>query len=124
MQTILIVDDSGFQRKFLRKALRDGGFSTLEAGNGAEALEIAAAQQLDAILTDLIMPDMRGLALLETLKERGSEVPIVVLTADIQEPVEAQCLELGAARVLHKPIKPAMLTEAMTEVLSLGAASL
>lgn len=123
MQTILIVDDSSFQRKFLRKALTDGGFSTVEAGNGKEALEIAATRQLEAILTDLIMPDMRGLALLETLKERGSEVPIVVLTADIQEPVEAECLELGAARVLHKPIKPAALTAAMSEVIAPGAAT-
>lgn len=123
MQKILIVDDSSFQRKFLRKALNDGGFATVEAGNGAEALEIAGAQPLDAILTDLIMPDMRGLALLETLKERGSEVPIVVLTADIQEPVEVQCLELGAARVLHKPIKPRLLVEALQAVLATGAAA-
>ena len=123
MQTILIVDDSGFQRKFLQKALQDGGFQTLEAANGEEALAVAAAERPDAILTDLIMPDMRGLALLEILRERGSEIPIVVLTADIQEPVEAECLELGAARVLHKPIKPAALTDALTEVLSLGAAT-
>ena len=69
------------------------------------------------------MPDMRGRALLETLRDRGSEIPIVVLTADIQEPVEAECLELGAARVLHKPIRPEALTGALAEVLAAGDAA-
>ncbi len=118
MATILIVDDSGFQRAFLSKALAEGGYGVLEAENGARALEIAAAERLDCILTDLIMPDMRGLAMIEALKQGGSEVPIVVLTADIQERVEARCLELGAARVLHKPVKPERLRATIAEVLA------
>ncbi len=118
MTTVLIVDDSGFQRSFLRKALVEDGYRVLEAANGKQALEVAAAERPDCILTDLIMPDMRGLALLETLQQAGSEIPVVVLTADIQERVEAQCLELGAARVLHKPVKPARLKDTLAEVLS------
>ncbi len=62
MATILIVDDSGFQRKFLSKALAEGGHRVLEATGGDQALEIAAGDRPDCILTDLIMPDMRGLA--------------------------------------------------------------
>ena len=122
MATILIVDDSGFQRAFLRKALEEGGFDVLEAAGADRALEIAAADQPDCILTDLIMPEIRGLILLETLQQRDSEIPVVVLTADIQEGVAARCLELGAARVLHKPVKPARLRETLAEVLS-GEAS-
>ncbi len=118
MTTVLIVDDSGFQRSFLRKALVEDGYRVLEAANGKQALEVAAAERPDCILTDLIMPDMRGLALLETLQQAGSKIPVVVLTADIQEGVEARCLELGAARVLHKPVKPARLKETLAEVLS------
>ena len=118
MPTILIVDDSAFQRAFLNRTLSAAGFSVLEANNGGEALERAAAGNPDLILTDLIMPDMRGRALLETLQNRGSKIPIVVLTADIQEPVEAECLDLGAARVLHKPIKPEILTRTVASVLA------
>ena len=118
MATILIVDDSGFQRTFLSKALAEGGHRVLEAVDGNKALEVAAAERPDCILTDLIMPDMRGLALLEALRESESEIPVMVLTADIQEGVEAQCLELGAARVLHKPIKPARLRTTVAEVLA------
>ena len=118
MATILIVDDSGFQRAFLRRALVEGGYGVLEAANGTQALEVAAAEGPDCILTDLIMPDMRGLALIETLQQRGSEIPIVVLTADIQEKVEARCLELGAAQVLHKPVKPERLRAVIAAVLA------
>ncbi len=123
MATILIVDDSGFQRTFLSKKLGEGGYRVLEAVNGTEALERAAADRPDCILTDLIMPDMRGLELLETLQQRGSTIPVVVLTADIQERVEARCLELGAARVLHKPVKPDRLRAAIAEALAGGEAS-
>ena len=122
MPTILIVDDSGFQRAFLRKALEDGGYSVLEAVEGNAALEIATAEEPDCILTDLIMPDMRGFVLLETLRQRGSEIPIVVLTADIQTRVEEKCLELVAARVLHKPVKPEILTATLAEILAPGEA--
>ncbi len=66
---------------------------------------------------------MRGLALLETLDRRGSEIPVVVLTADIQKRVKEQCLELGAARVLHKPIQPEVLTETLDAVLAREAGS-
>ncbi len=118
MATILIVDDSGFQRAFLSKTLVEGGFDVLEAPNGARALEIAAADRPDCILTDLIMPDMRGLELLETLGRQGSQIPVLVLTADIQERVEARCLELGAAGVLHKPVKADRLLAAITRALS------
>lgn len=118
MATILIVDDSGFQRTFLRKALAEDDHRVIEAGNGKQALEIAEADRPDCILTDLIMPDMRGLDLLETLQQAESDIPVVVLTADIQERVEARCLELGAVRVLHKPAKPDRLRETIAEVLA------
>ena len=117
MPTILIVDDSGFQRTFLSKTLTGGGYDVLEAASGDQALEVARSAQPDCMLTDLIMPDMRGLALLETLQQQGSEIPVVVLTADIQEEVEARCLTLGAARVLHKPVKPERLLETIAAVL-------
>ena len=122
MATILIVDDSTFQRRFLRKALTEAGHGVLEAGDGEQALAVNAAERPDCILTDLIMPDMRGLALLEALRDQGSETPTIVLTADIQEEVEKQCLELGAARVLHKPVKPKVLASAVAEVLATGEA--
>jgi CheY-like chemotaxis protein len=123
MATILIVDDSGFQRAFLSKALVRGGYRVLEATGGDQALEVVAADRPDCVVTDLIMPDMRGLVLLETLRRRHSEIPVVVVTADIQEEVAARCRQLGAAQVLHKPVKPDRLRQAIADVLSAGASS-
>ncbi len=116
MTTILIVDDSRFQRTFVRRILDPEGYTILEAGNGREALDVLSESTPDCILTDLIMPDMRGLALLEALQRRGSTIPALVLTADIQEAVKEQCLQLGALDVLHKPIKPQVLIERLARV--------
>ena len=104
MATLLIVDDSQFQRSFQRRALEAGGHTVLEAGGGRQALEIVAAERPSCVVTDLIMPDTRGLALLETLRSRHPRLPVLVVTADIQDQVRQQCLELGAFAVLHKPV--------------------
>lgn len=117
MATVLIIDDSAFQRSFLRRTVAGAGWRAIPVASGEDALEELETRRPDLILTDLIMPDMRGLALLETLQERRLEIPIVVLTADIQEPIRERCLELGAARVLYKPIKPDELVAAIEELL-------
>ncbi len=104
MATILIVDDSQFQRSFQRRALAASGYTVVEAGDGTQALEIVAAERPDCVLVDLIMPGTQGLTLLETLDSREPALPVIVVTADIQDQVRQQCLELGAFAVLHKPV--------------------
>src|SRR5205814_8924900 len=71
-----------------------------------KALDICATFDPDLILLDLIMPGMDGFALLEALREDGSEsfLPIVVLTADITEEATARALEAGATDFLVKPV--------------------
>ena len=120
MATILIVDDSKFQHTFIRNALAPTGYSLLFATNGKEALETLAAHEVDCIVADLIMPEMRGTTFLETLRQRGSTVPAVILTADIQEHVRQQCPDLGARAVLHKPIQEEPLRRTVAEVLAEG----
>lgn len=119
--TILIVDDSRFQHSVLRQILAPAGYSLLFASHGKEALELLAGHQVDLIIADLIMPEMRGMTLLELLRDRGNDVPIVVLTADIQEHVAAECLRQGARQVFHKPVKPEALLQAVADVLGEGA---
>src|SRR5438046_10668444 len=74
-----------------------------------KALDICATFDPDLILLDLIMPGMDGFALLEALREDGSEsfLPIVVLTADITEEARARALEAGATDFLVKPVSQA-----------------
>lgn len=122
MPTILIVDDSRFQHSVLRQILAPAGYELLFATHGEEALEMLADHRVELIIADLIMPQMRGMTLLELLRERGSDVPVLVLTADIQEHVAAKCLDLGARSVIHKPVKAESLLQSIAEILQEGTA--
>src|SRR2546426_10595611 len=109
MTTLLLVDDDDFVRSALSRALnRTGGFTVLPAEHGRRALEVLAAQQVDAILTDLEMPVMDGLAVLAELFEQEIRMPEAVITgqAKTAEPRErllaygsgALCSKAGDAR--------------------------
>ena len=118
MAMILIVDDSRFQHAFLRNALAPLGHDIRAANNGREALEFLEKETPDCLVADLIMPEMRGVTLLETMRERKMKVPTLVLTADIQHQVRERCLELGALDVLHKPVKPDVIRDAISQALA------
>ncbi len=117
---ILIIDDSAFQHKRIREAVNAVGYATLEAANGAEGLEVAKAHDLDCILTDLLMPVMDGIEVLENLRDRGSQVPVIVITADIQDSTAEQCCPLGAKAILNKPPEPDELCNVLHDVLGLN----
>jgi CheY-like chemotaxis protein len=115
MARILIVDDSSFTRKALARMVKALGHEIVEASNGREGLELAAAQKPDCILVDLIMPEMGGMEVLEALRDQGSMIPRIVVTADIQESVREQCLKAGAVAVLNKPPKNDELKNALAK---------
>jgi CheY-like chemotaxis protein len=117
MATILVVDDSMFARLTICKILQDAGYQTLEAGDGLQGLEVAAAAQPDCIFTDMLMPNMDGIAFIATLQERRSRLPVAVLTADIQDSRRQQCLALGVRHFLQKPPRKADLLRAAEELL-------
>ena len=117
MALILIVDDSSFQRSVIRNLLRAAGHVTDEAENGRAGLTKVAARKPDCILTDLLMPELGGLELLETLREQGTAIPVIIITANIQESVRRRCLELGAAAVVNKPVSQEELFPAIEKAL-------
>lgn len=103
MARILIIDDSSFHRGIIRKTLLQAGYETIEAKNGREGLSRAHDDIPDLILLDLVMPEMDGFTVLAELQKEQNAVP--VLSADIQEMTREQCLALGAAGFLNKPVK-------------------
>lgn len=105
MARILIIDDSSFQRGIIRKTLQQSGYETVEAKDGKEGLLCAIDAAPDLILLDLVMPEMDGFAVLKELQLQRVAIPVLVLTADIQEMTREQCLALGAAGFLNKPVK-------------------
>lgn len=107
-KAVLVVDDSTFIRNRVRDALLAGGYQVAQAGNGYQALEQLQNAQLGqvpfcCIITDLVMPEMDGFRLLEKLKDQNNQVPVLVLTADVQKTTRLRCEELGVSGFSNKP---------------------
>jgi two-component system KDP operon response regulator KdpE len=99
---VLVVDDEPPIRKLLRMGLGTQGYQVLEAPNARTALDLAA-ERPDLIILDLGLPDMQGLELLRTLRERSEGVPIVVLSSRGDEAAKVEALDLGADDYVTKP---------------------
>ncbi len=117
MSTILIIDDSSFQRTLIRKTLTNEQFTCIEADNGRLGLEMAERESPDAIIVDLLMPDLNGIEFLQAIQEKGITIPVIVLTSDIQDATRDLCLKLGARSFLNKPLRPDDLIPAIRKVL-------
>jgi len=118
---ILVVDDLAQNRYMLRALLEGNGFQVDEARNGAEALEIARRDPPpDAVVTDLLMPEMDGFALSRAWMrdDRLWQIPFVVYTATYTQPEDRQlALDLGAAVFIRKPAEPEELVRALNDCL-------
>lgn len=103
MATIIHVDDSSFSRLQIGKILKKGGHEIIQADSGKSALELLSTTTPDLIISDILMPDMDGLALLQVLRDQGNTIPIIMVTADVQKETAKMCSDLGAAALLNKP---------------------
>ena len=106
--TVLLVEDDAQMRKFVRIALESHDYRVIEAQSGDEAIRQASAYTPDAVLLDLGLPDMDGLAVAKRLRE-WTAVPILVISARGQEDVKVQALDGGADDYLTKPFGAAEL---------------
>lgn len=102
---ILIVDDERNIVDILRYNLKKEGFTTIEAYDGEEALDMALSQKPDLILLDVMLPKMDGFTVCRKLRERIS-IPILMLTAKEEEVDKVLGLELGADDYITKPFSP------------------
>lgn len=118
MTHILIVDDSLYQRLLIQKYLKARNHDVLLATTGKEGLEIIASQKPDLVLLDLVMPEMSGLEMLQQLREQGSEIPVIINTADIQASTYEKCMDLGAVAILNKPVDGNVLQETIDQALA------
>ena len=118
MISVLIVDDAAFSRRMIRKFLQADGYEIWEATNGKEALNIVRDRVPDCLVTDILMPDMNGFELLQTLKEQGLVIPTIVISADIQESSRQRGYNLGATAFINKPPKEDELRQTVRQVFS------
>ena len=113
MTKILIIEDSRFTRSSITKALKAGHYEVLEADNGALGLAMIIKHSPDIIISDLLMPEMDGFELLESLRSQGITIPVIIISADIQETTRRRVLELGATTLLNKPFRETELLEVL-----------
>ena len=105
MKHILVVDDEPRIAQIARDYLERAGYTVTTAGNGADALAIARARHPDLIVLDLGLPHVDGLDVTRALRKQ-SNVPIIMLTARVEESDKLVGLELGADDYMTKPFSP------------------
>jgi CheY-like chemotaxis protein len=103
MPKVLVIDDSRYTRLAIVRFLDANGFEVLEADNGMLGLAAVSREKPDAIITDLLMPEMDGYELLERLQADGNATPVIVITADIQDSTREKIMHRGARAVMNKP---------------------
>ena len=110
---VLIADDDQTIRALLGDMLADLGHTVIAAANGAEAVELAASRQPDAVILDFLMPKLSGLDALKMMRERGLAMPAVLLSAISDSSMrELEGIEAPDA-ILEKPFKKRTIEEAL-----------
>ena len=103
MSKILVVDDSKFSRSRAVEALRRAGHEVFEAPNGEIGMAVLGTAAPDCVVLDMLMPVLDGVGFLRRIRCQGSLLPVVVLTADIQQSTRELCETLSVSGFLHKP---------------------
>ena len=121
MSRVLVIDDESVVGVILRLAFEAKGHETVLADGGRSGIDKARADHPDAIVLDLMMPEVNGYDVLEVLRDDPivEDVPIIVLTAVTLSRERERCLSQGAAAVITKPFDPADVVDALDGLLSL-----
>ena len=101
---VLIVDDEPNARSGLEKLLRQEDYAVDAAADGVSALQIATEHPPDVVVTDLKMPKMDGMELLQKLRAMYQDVPVIVVTAFGEVATAVQAMRVGADDFLTKPV--------------------
>ncbi len=116
MSRVLVVDDDPGIVKVVRAYLEQAGFDVLVAYDGKKALQIARHDKPDLVVLDLMLPEMDGWDVCRALRKE-SDVPIIMLTARVEETDKLVGLELGADDYVTKPFSPRELAARVRSVL-------
>ena len=104
MWRILVDEDNVNLRKLYSAILKSNGYTTLTAGNGAEALEVMKREHVDLLVLDIMMPVMDGYELTDVLRQGGSEIPILMITAKSEQADKRAGFLVGIDDYMTKPV--------------------
>lgn len=117
---ILIVDDEERLRELVQACLEDlAGWDALTAASGEDCLQLLQQELVNAILLDVSMPGMDGIAVYERIQDNPDtrSIPVILLTAKVLPSDRAKFAQMNVAGVISKPIEPATLVAEVAEIL-------
>jgi len=114
---ILIVDDDPHFLRVLARILSGENFLVTSAAGACDALELLKSTQFDLVISDLRMPECDGLGFLESLRQSGNNVPVIILTAYGEVDTYLAAMNAGATEYLNKPIHSNELLKAVRSCL-------
>ena len=117
MARILIVDDEEMDRLLMAEGLQDAGHEPLFASDGHNALRIWKDSSVDLVVTDIVMPELNGLELLEAMKLDDPGVPVIAISGISAKSLN-KAARVGAAAILTKPVNPAELLDEVNRALT------
>jgi len=122
---VMIVDDSGAMRSVIKKVITISGFKMslcMEAGNGREALERLQGNWVDVIVSDINMPEMGGLELLQALSQDAlyRNIPVIIVSTEGSRERMKEALDRGAKGFIKKPFLPEDIRSVLYEVIGVG----
>lgn len=115
---ILVVDDEEGARELFFTILSDEGYDITLANNGEEALAKFKSEACDLVITDIKMPVMDGLQLLQEIRKTGSKTDVIMVTAYGEVESYLKAMSLGAAEYINKPIRIKELKRIVHKVLT------
>lgn len=118
MATVLIVDDNAIDRRLAGGIVEKVGMATQFAKHGKEALEHISREPPDIVLTDMLMPEMDGLELVERIRQDYSHIPVILMTAHGSEEIAVKALRTGAASYVPKQLLARELAGTIHDMLS------
>ncbi|MFH1706625.1 MAG: response regulator [Planctomycetota bacterium] len=116
-RTILIIEDEPVALKMLESLLINEGYNCMPAGTGDKAIEIIKKEDVDLFLTDIMIPKRHGIAIAWEIRTRGFEMPIVVLSAFLDQWDKEVFKDCRIDRWISKPAKPKVLFQVIRELL-------
>ena len=119
MRKVLLVDDEKIERNGIRMLLQrmPEEFEIREASNGVEALRMLREETADMVLTDIKMPQMDGIELIEKIREYGSQMPIAIFSGYGEFDYAQKAIRNGVSNYILKPVKPQEFEETIRKIL-------
>jgi len=112
---ILIADDAAFMRMRLKKVLEEAGYEVVEAANGVEAVNLYDAHQPAAVLMDITMPEMDGVAATQAICQKDPEARVIMVSALGQQAMVVSAIQAGAKDFIVKPYEPDRVLQALAK---------